>query len=348
MRRREFITLLGGAAAVWAALASEASGQRGDSNVRATSAQQGAKTPRIGIVVPGQSVGPDAGRATLDALVTGLRELGYTEGQNITIERVFAESNADRLREIAVELVQRQVDVIVAQSTTAARPVKQATSVIPIVAFGMADPVEDELVASLGRPGGNVTGTTFLGPELVAKRLQLLSEVVPQHSRVAVLWHPRAYGDRTMAGMLKEAERAAQTLGMQLQFVPAANPDDIASAFSVITRERADALSVFPSPILFALYGRIAGMAADRKLPAIYAAREGAEVGGLMSYGANLPDLARQTAVYVDKILKGAKPADLPVQQPTKFELVINLKAARALDLTIGRDFLMIADEVIE
>jgi ABC-type uncharacterized transport system substrate-binding protein len=333
MRRREFITLLGGAAAVWPL---------------ATSAQQGAKTPRIGIVVPGQSVGPDAGRATLDALVTGLRELGYTEGQNITIERGFAESNADRLREIAVGFVQRQMDLIVAFSTTAARPVKQATSVIPIVAFGMADPVEDELVASLGRPGGNVTGTTFLGPDLVAKRLQLLSEVVPQHSRVAVLWHPRAYGDRTMDGMLKEAERAARALGMQLQFVPAANPDDIASAFSVITRERADALSVFPSPILFALYGRIASMAADRKLPAIYAAREGAEVGGLMSYGANLPDLARQTAVYVDKILKGAKPADLPVQQPTKFELVINLKAARALDLTVSRDFLMIADEVIE
>src|SRR5262245_32143132 len=152
-----------------------------------------------------------------------------------------------------------------------------------------------------------------------------------------------------MDGMFKEAERAARTLGMHLQFVPAANPDDIASAFSAaITRDRIDALSVFPSPILFALYGRIAGMAADRKLPAIYAAREGAEVGGLMSYGANLPDLARQTAVYVDKVLKGAKPADLPVQQPTKFELVINLKAARALGLTVGRDFLMIADEVIE
>ena len=151
-----------------------------------------------------------------------------------------------------------------------------------------------------------------------------------------------------MDGMLKEAERAARTLGMQLQFVPAANPDDVVSAFSVITRDRADALSVFPSPILFGLYGRIAATAAERKLPAIYAAREGAEVGGLMSYGANLPDLARQTAVYVDKILKGAKPADLPVQQPTKFELVINLKAAKALGLTVNRDFLMIADEVIE
>jgi putative ABC transport system substrate-binding protein len=212
----------------------------------------------------------------------------------------------------------------------------------------MADPIEDELVVSLARPGENVTGTTFLGPELVAKRLQLLSEVVPQHSRVAVLWHPRAYGDRTMAGMLKEAEHAAEILGMRLHFVPAASPDDIAGAFSAMTRERADALSVFPSPILFAEYGRIASIAADNKLPAIYAAREGVEAGGLMSYGANLPDLARQTAVYVDKILKGAKPGDLPVQQPTKFELVINLKAARALGLTISRDFLLIADEVVE
>jgi putative ABC transport system substrate-binding protein len=151
-----------------------------------------------------------------------------------------------------------------------------------------------------------------------------------------------------MAGMLKEAEHGAEILGMQLQFVPAASPDDIAGAFSIMTRERADALSVFPSPILFAEYGRIANIAADKKLPAIYAAREGVEAGGLMSYGANLPDLARQTAVYVDKILKGAKPADLPVQQPTKFELAVNLKTARTLGLTITRDFLLIADEVIE
>src|SRR5262249_28973026 len=274
------------------------------------------------ILAPGRSVGADAGRLTLNSIVTGLRELGYIEGQNIAIERGFGEANSDRLREVAAELVRREVDIIVALSTTAARPLKQATSVIPIVVVGMADPVEDELVASLARPGGNVTGTSFLGPELVAKRLQLLSEVVPQHSRVAVLWHPRAYGDRTMAGMLKEAEQAAQILGMQLQFVAAASAADIEGAFSAMTSGRPDALSVFPSPILFAEYGRIASIAADKKLPTIYAAREGAEAGGLMSYGANLPDLARQTALYVDKILKGANPADLPVQQPTKFELV--------------------------
>ena len=287
-------------------------------------------------------------RPTLNAVVTGLRELGYTEGQNIAIEREYGEANVDRLRELADELVKRRVNVIVALGTTAARPAKQATSVIPIVGIAIADPVADELVVSLARPGGNVTGTTFLGPELVTKRLQLLGQVVPQHSRVAVLWDPRAYGDRTMAGMVKEAELAAQTLGMQLQFVPVTSPEEIIGAFSTITRERADALCIFPSPRLFAEWGRIASMAADKRLPTIFAAREGVELGGLMSYGANLPDLSRQTALYVDKILKGAKPAELPVQRPTKFELVINLKAAKALGITITPDFLLIADEVIE
>jgi putative tryptophan/tyrosine transport system substrate-binding protein len=304
--------------------------------------------PRIGVLTPGRSEGADASRATLNALVAGLRELGYAEGQNIAIERRFAESNPDRLRKLADELVELKVDVIVALSTTAARPAKQATSLIPIVAIGMADPVEDELVASLARPGGNVTGTTFLGPELVAKRLQLLGEVVPQLVRVAVLWHPRAYSDRTMAGMVTEIERAARTLGMKLQLVPAAGPEDIASAFSAMIRERAAALCMFPSPMLFAEYSRIASLAADNRLPAIYAAREGPEAGGLMSYGANLPDLSRQTATYVDKILKGAKPADLPVQQPTKFELVVNRKTAKALGLAIPSGVFSIADEVIE
>jgi len=281
-------------------------------------------------------------------VIEGLHELGYTEGQNVVFERRFGESNPDRLRRVAAELVERQVDVIVALSTTAARPAKQATSQIPIVAIGMADPVDDDLVASLARPGGNVTGTSFLGPELVAKRLQLLRQVVPQLARVAVLWHPRAYGDRTMAGMTKEIESAARTLGVQLQFVPAAGPDDIAEGFSAMVREHAAALMVFPSPMLFAQYARIARFASDNRLPAIYAAREGAALGGLMSYGANLPDLSRQTAMYVHRILKGAKPAELPVQQPTKFELVINLKTAKELGLTIDRDFLLLADEVIE
>ena len=212
----------------------------------------------------------------------------------------------------------------------------------------MADPVDDELVASLARPGGNVTGTTFLGPQLVTKRLQLLSEVAPQHTRVAVLWHPRAYSDRTMDGMVKEAKDAGQTLGMQLQFVPANSPEEITGSLSSLTRDDADALCVFPSPMLFAEYGRIVSIVEANRLPTIYAAREGAELGGLMSYGANLADLARQTAPYTDRILKGAKPADLPVQQPTKFELIINLKAAKALRITFTRDFQLIADEVIE
>jgi putative ABC transport system substrate-binding protein len=333
VRRREFITLLAGAAAAWP---------------RIVRAQQGTKIPRIGILSPSRSESASPNRVTLKAFVAGLRELGYVDGQNITIERELSEANADRLREAAAELVKHNVEVIVALSTTAARPAKQATSVIPIVAIAMADPVEDELVANLARPGGNVTGTTFLGPQLVTKRLQLLSEVVPQHSRVAILWHPRAYSDRTMDGMVKEAEHAAQTLGMQLQFVPANSPEEITGTFSTDTRYRADALCVFPSPMLFAEYGRIVSIVAEKRLPTIYAAREGVELGGLMSYGANLADLARQTASYVDKILKGAKPAELPVQQPTKFELVINLKAAKAIGLDIAPTMLTRADEVIE
>src|SRR6202048_55477 len=206
MRRREFISLLGGAAA-WPLAA------RG---------QQATRIPRIGVLTPGRPDNSDASLRTLNAFIAALGELGYTEGQNIAIERKFGEGNADRLRRLATELVERQVDAIVALGTPAARAAKQATTTIPIVAIAMADPVEDELVASLARPGGNVTGTTFLGPELGAKRLQLLGEIVPGVSHVAVLWHPRAYGDRTMAGMLKEIESAAQSLGAKLQFVPAA------------------------------------------------------------------------------------------------------------------------------
>jgi putative tryptophan/tyrosine transport system substrate-binding protein len=331
VRRRDFIALLGFAA-----------------NWPFTVRAQGTKIPRIGVLSPSRSEDTISNRVFLKGFVAGLRALGYVEGQNITIEREFSDANADRLRELAAELVKRKVEVIVALSTTAARPAKQATSAIPIVAIAMADPVDDGLVASLARPGGNVTGTTFLGPELVTKRLQLLSEVVPQHSHVGVLWHPNAYGDRTMDGMLKEAEHAAQILGMQLQFVPATGPEEITGAFSAISSDHADAVCVFPSPMLFAEYGRIVSIVAEKRLPTIYAAREGAELGGLMSYGANLADLARQTASYVDKILKGAKPAELPVQRPTKYELVINLKTAQALGLTISNQMQLLADEVIE
>jgi putative ABC transport system substrate-binding protein len=333
VKRREFITLLGGAAAAWPLTAH---------------AQQATKMPRIGILSPGRSELHDPTLNMVNAFLQGVHELGYTEGQNLAIERLYADWNSDRLRELAAELVMRRPDIIVAISTTAARPARQATGTIPIVAVGMADPVADELVASLARPGGNVTGTTFLGPELIAKRLQLLREVVPALSRVAALWHPHAYSERTMAGVLKEVEAAANTLGMQLQLVPADSPDDIPGAFAAMARERADALIVMPSPMLFGEYGRIVGMTANSRLPAMGAAREFVDVGGLMSYGVNLPDLAKQTATYADKILKGAKPAGLPVEQPTKFELVINLKTARELGLTISRDFLLVADDVVE
>jgi len=248
MKRRELVTLLG-AIAAWPLV---------------VHAQQATKIPRIGILSPSRSEDASPNRVTLQAFVAGMRELGYVEGQNVTIERELSEANAERLREAAAELVKHNVDVIVTLSTTAARPAKQATNLIPIVAIGMADPVADELVASLARPSGNVTGTTFLGPQLVTKRLQMLGEIVPHHSRVAVLWHPRAYGDRTMDGMVKEAEHAAQTLAMQLQFVPANSPEEITGTFSTITRDGADALCVFPSPMLFAEYGRIVGIVAEK------------------------------------------------------------------------------------
>jgi putative ABC transport system substrate-binding protein len=330
MRRREFITLLGGMAAAWPLTA------------------QVGKVPRIGCLSPGHSELSDPIFNMLNAFLQGLHELGYTEGQNLVVERQYADGSSDRLRGLASELVKSKPDIIIAFSTTAALPAKQATSTIPIVAVAMADPVADELVASLARPGGNVTGTSFLGPQLVAKRLQLLRDVVPGLSRVAALWHPNAYNERTMAGVLNEFEVAARTLGLQLQLVPAVGPDDFVGAFAAMAREHADALIVMPSPMLFGEYRRIVSISANSRLPAMGAAREFADFGGLMSYGANLPDLARQTATYVDKILKGANPAELPVEQPIKFELVINLKTARELGLTIRREFLLVADDVVE
>jgi putative tryptophan/tyrosine transport system substrate-binding protein len=333
MRRREFITLLSGAMATWPLTAHT---------------QQATKMPQIGVLSVGRGDKSDVSLTTVNAFIPALRELGYTEGLNIAFERKFADGDVNRLNGLARELVDRRVDAIVAFATPAARAAKQATSSIPIIAIAMADPVEDDLVSSLARPGGNVTGTAFLGPELVSRRLQLLKEIVPALSRVVALWHPRAYGERTMAGMLKEIESAAQSLKIKLQLVPASSPDDLSGAFAAMTTERPEGVIVFPSPMLFSQYSRIVTFAANNDVPAMYAAREGVELGGLVSYGVNLSDLSRATAIYLDKILKGAKPAELPVQQPTKFELVINLKTARALGLTIARDFLQIADEVVE
>jgi putative tryptophan/tyrosine transport system substrate-binding protein len=330
LRRRDFITLLTSAAA-WP--------------LSAQAQQLIGRTPQVGILMPGPAA---HSAAILDPLYRGLHELGYVEGQNLSLEQRNADWTPDRLPALAAELVGLKVDMIVAWSTPSARAAKQTTNSIPIIAAVMADPVGDELVASLARPGGNITGTTFLGPELVPKRLQLLRDIAPGLARVAALLHPHAYGEHTMANIVKDVEDSARTLGMRLQLVPADGPDDIASAFSTMVKERADAFIVMPSPMLFGEHQRIVELAANNRLPGMYQAREFVDAGGLISYGANLNDLFRQAATYVGKVLKGAKPAELPVERPTKFELVINLKTARALGLTINRDILLVADDVIE
>ena len=327
MKRRDFLTLVGGAAAAWPL---------------AANAQQKGR-PLIGVLNPGSTDTPGT-----VGFYDGLRELGYTEGLNLTIERRYGDWNTDRFQQLAANLVRLKVDVIVVISTSPARAAKQATSIIPIVVGGMADPVGDELIASLSRPGGNITGNTFLGPELIAKRFGLLKDVMSGLSRVAALWHPAAYGKRTIEGMLRETETAAQSLGLQLQLVPALGPGDLDGAFITMTRGHADAVILLPSPMLYGEHKHIVELAAKSRLPAMYAAREFVEDGGLMSYGASLPDLFRRAATYVDKILKGANPADLPVEQPTKLEFVFNLKTAKELGLVIPREFLLLADEVIE
>jgi len=313
----------------------------------AAEGQQSKRVPRIGILL---TVSPELplSRALLDAFRRGLREHGYVEGQNIAIEYRSAQGRVDRFPELAAELARVKVDVIVTGATPAALAAKQVTTSIPIVAGVMADPVGDGLVASLARPGGNVTGLTFLAPGLVAKRLQLLKEAVPRVSRVAALWHPGSFAEHTMRETLNETEGAAQTLRVQLQLLEANSPSDFDKAFSAMSRNRASALIVFPSPMFYNEHRRLVDLAAKHRLPAVYAFREAVDAGGLMAYGANIPDLFGRAATYVDKILKGAKPADLPVEQPTKFELVINLKTAKALGLTIPSSLLLRADEVIE
>jgi ABC-type uncharacterized transport system substrate-binding protein len=326
MRRRNFLAALGGAAA-WPL---------------AARAQPLRKIPRLGILSPGTADPPGA-----LGFYEGLRELGYIEGQNIAIERRYGNWRSDRFDELAAELVEN-VDVIVVMSTSPARAAKEATSTIPIVVASMADPVDDELVASLSRPGGNVTGTTFLGPELTAKRMGLLKEAIPKISRVAVLWHPGAYGKRTTESLLNETKSTALALGWQIQLVAAENPSDLDPAFSAITAGSPDALVMLNSPMFYTEHKHIVDLAAKSHVPAMYAAREFADAGGLMAYGANLPEVFRSAATYVDKILKGAKPTDLPVQQPTKFELVVNLTTAKVLGLAIPTSLLSLADELVE
>ena len=312
----------------------------------AAEAQQAGKVARIGYLVTGslESLEP----ARVDALRQGLREHGYVEGQNILIEYRAADGRVERLPALAAELARLKVDVIVAVATPGGRAAQQATTTIPIVVVGMGDPVRDGLVASLARPGGNVTGSTFLGPELVPKRLELFKEALPSISRIAVLWHPGAFGERTMGDMLKETEATSRTLGMLLQLAEVRGFGDLDRAFSAMSKERADALFVLPSTMLFNERRRIVALAAKHRLPSMFNAREFVELGGLMGYGTNIPDLNRRAAIYVDRILKGSKPGDLPVEQPTKFELVINLKTAKTLGLTIPPSLLQRADQVIE
>ncbi len=313
----------------------------------AAEAQQAKKVPRIGVLLTGTPELPLT-RALRDAFRQGLRELGYVEGQNILIEERWAQGKAERFPDLVAELVRLKVDLIVVGPTPAARAAKQATNTIPIVVAVMADPVADGLIATLARPGGNITGSTFLAPELVPKRLQLLKEAVPGASRVAALWHPRVFGERTMRDMLKETQVAAKTLGVQLQLLEARGPSDFDKAFSAMIRGRAEALVVFPSPMFYAEHRRIVDLVPQNRLPAIFAFREAVEAGGLMAYGASIPALYRRAAYFVGKILKGTKPADLPVEQPTRFELVINMKTAKALGLTFPQSVLIRADQVMQ
>jgi putative ABC transport system substrate-binding protein len=307
-------------------------------------AQQAAKIARIGYLSLNLAGNPH----TREAFLQGLRDLGYVEGRNVVIEYRDAEGKLERLPALAAELVALKVDVIVAVSTPQALAAMQATRTLPIVFATAADPVTSGLVTSLARPGGNVTGLSFLAPELVGKRLEQLKQAVPGVSRVAVLWQPGGHGERTAKDMLKEADVAARALGVRLQFVEAGGPEDFDRAFSDMTRAHADALTVLSSTMLFVERRRLVDLAAKNRLPAVYTSREYVDAGGLMAYGPDLADLFRRAATYVDKILKGAKPGDLPVEQPTKFELVINLKTAKALGLTIPRSVLGRTDQVIE
>ena len=310
---------------------------------RASEAQQPAMVARLGILGAGSAAG-----ARLEAFIQGLRDLGYVEGRNLVIEYRNHEGKEERLPALASELVALKVDVILAVSTVPALAAKKVTRTLPIVFAAAADPVTSGLVTSLARPGGNVTGMSALAPELVGKCLELLKQAVPRVSRVAVLWQPGAPDERTDKDMLKEAEAASRTLGVRLQAVKARGPEDVDRALSDVTKARADALIVLTSVMFISERRRLVGLAAKNRLPTVYPQRDFVDVGGLMSYGPNGPDLFRRAATLVDKILKGAKPADLPVEQPTKFELVINLKTAKALGLTIPPSVLGRADEVIQ
>ncbi len=308
----------------------------------AAAAQPPARVPRIGFLI---TASPSDNLLWRQAFRQGLRDLGYTESHNIAIEYRYAEGRPERLPDLAAELARLKVDVIVAETTPASLAAKQATATIPIVMTIVADPVGTGLVSSLAQPGGNITGTSVQLPELAAKRLQLLQEVLPKVSRVAVLWNPEnAY----IALVMKETEAAARVLGVRLDPLEVRAPDDFEEAFQVATRRRAGALLVLDDFLTVRHHTRIAAFAVKSRLPSMAGVTGFAEAGGLLTYGPNFPDISRRAATYVDRILKGAKPADLPVEQPTRFELVINLKTAKALGLTIPQSVLVRADHVIQ
>jgi putative tryptophan/tyrosine transport system substrate-binding protein len=325
MRRREFITLLGGAAAAWPL---------------AARAQQAEKKYTVGILSAG-SENPALRTAFSDAL----RELGWVEGKNIVFEHRYAENWLEGLPELAAELVRLRVDVIATAGTLAPLAAKRATATIPIVMMAAGDPLGSGLVASLARPSGNVTGMSLMAPDLGGKRLELLKDVLPRLSRVAVLWNA---ANPYSALVFQETQTGGQTLGIEVQSLEVRDPDDFDRTFDAARRQHPEALITVEDPLTVGHRKRIVDFALGQQLPSLHGVREFAAAGGLMSYGASLADLFRRAAGYVDKILRGAKPADLPVQQPTKFEFVINLKTARALGLRLPDRLVALADEVIE
>ncbi len=308
----------------------------------AAHAQRPVEVHRIGTLGSNPSL---AAAHLWEAFRQGLRERGYVEGQNILIEHRSAEGKWERLPELAAELVRLRVSVIVAGGTPATHAARKATQTIPIVFPVAGDPVDQGFVSTLARPGGNITGLANIAPDLVGKQLQLLKEIVPKVSRVALLWNPA-----TSIGppQFREAEVAARALGVRLQSLTVRGPDELEGAFLAMTRERAGALLVTADPIFFSHRTRLADLASKSRLPAMYGLREHVDAGGLMSYAANLADMFRRAAYYVDRILKGAKPADLPVEQPTRFELVINMKSAKTLGIKFPQSILIRADQVIQ
>jgi putative ABC transport system substrate-binding protein len=326
MRRRDFIAGVAGSAAAWP---------------RAVHAQQSAKVPRIGFLRLGP---PSSSAARVKALQTGLRELGYVEGKNITIEFRFAET-VEQLTEFAAELVRINVDIIFATSSTEVGIVQPLTKTIPIVFATHADPIGIGHVASLSRPGGNITGLSMLMTELSAKALEVLKEVLPQATRFGVLFTPTA---PSYAPLLQVADAVGEKLRVKMHKVSVQSVDDFDAAFATMARERVDGVMVHGASLTGTHSGRLAELTLKHRLPTMFLIRDNVEAGGLLCYGPDLLDLTRRAATYIDQILKGAKPADLPVEQATKFELVVNNKTAKAIGLMIPASFLLRADEVIE